>query len=101
MTRLPNIIAPLLLKTQVNSDREKKTLFNRTVNYGQNTMVALTKLISKKKIDILNLDQLNSAEVKKISKDLKLKAISTKSNVRLLEEIKFVCKMYAAGQGMY
>ena len=99
MTRLPSIIAPRLLKKQVNSDREKKTLFNKTVSYGPNTMAGLAKLISKKKIDILNLDTLDSVDVKNISKQLHLKTISSKSNVRLLEEIKFVCKMYLAGQG--
>ena len=100
MTRFPNIIAPLLLKKQVNSDREKETLFNKQVSYGPETMIGLAKLISKKKIDILNLDNLSSSKVKDISKDLCIKGISSKSNVRLLEEIKFVAKMYAAGQGM-
>ena len=101
MTRLPSIIAPGLLKKQVNSDREKETLFNKQVSYGSKTMTGLAKLISKNKIDILNLDNLSSLQVLKISKALHLKQTSVKSNVRLLEEIKFVCKMYAAGQGTF
>ena len=101
MTKLPSIIAPRLVKKQINSDSEKKSLFNKPVNYGSNTMTGLAQLISKKKIDILNLDNLDATEVKKISKALHIKGISSKSVIRLLEEIKFVCKMYAAGQGMF
>ena len=100
MTKIPNIIAPGLVKQQVNSDSDKKTLFNKPVSYSSETMAGLTLLITRKKIDILNLDDLTSAETKKISRDLHLKSIASKSNVRLLEEIKFVCKLYAAGQGM-
>ena len=94
MTRLPNIIAPRLLKKQTNSDREKETLFNKKVSYGSETMVGLTKLIAKQKIDILQLDKMSGDTVKKTSKLLCIKNIPSKSNVRLLEEIKFVCKMY-------
>ena len=101
MTKLPSIIAPRLVKKQINSDSEKKSLFNKPVNYGSSTMTGLAQLISKKKIDILNLDNLDATEVKKISKALHIKGISSKSVIRLLEEIKFVCKMYAAGQGMF
>ena len=101
MTKLPNIIAPRLVKKQINSDSEKKSLFNKPVNYGSKTMTGLAQLISKKKIEILNLDNLEATEVKKISKALHIKGISSKSVVRLLEEIKFVSKMYAAGQGMF
>ena len=101
MTKLPNIIAPGLVKKQVNSDSDKKTLFNKAVTYGSETMLGLKKLISKKEIDILNLSNLKSTEVKMISRALHIKSIASKSNVRLLEEIKFVCKMYAAGQGIW
>lgn len=101
MTMLPNIIAPSLLKQQVNSDRDKETLFNKTVTYGAKSMTGLTNLISQKKINILDLDSLTSAEIKQFSKTLDIKQISDKSNVRLLEEIKFISKMFAAGQGMY
>ena len=64
-------------------------------------MTGLTNLISQKKINILDLDSLTSAEIKQFSKTLDIKQISDKSNVRLLEEIKFISKMFAAGQGMY
>ena len=101
ITKLPNIIAPRLVKKQINSDIEKKSLFNKPVNYGSNTMAGLAQLILKQKIDILNLDNLDASEVKNISKALHLKGTSSKSVIRLLEEIKFVCKMYAAGQGMF
>ena len=99
MLKLPNIMAPKLVLKQVNTDTEKETLFNQKVNYGPETMTELAKLISKRRIDILNLDSLSSNEVRSICKALHVKSIARKSNVGMLEEIKFICKMYAAGQG--
>ena len=99
MLKLPNIMAPKLVLKQINTDTEKQTLFNQDVNYGSETMTELAKLISKRRIDILNLDSLSSNEVRSISKALHIKKVARKSNVRLLEEINFICKMYAAGQG--
>ena len=98
MLKIPNIIAPRLLRKQVNTDSQKESLFNQNVNYGPETMIGLAKLISAKKIDILDLDSLKTNEVRKIGQKLCIK-MGNKSNVRLLEEIKFVCKMYTAGQG--
>ena len=99
MTKLPNIIAPKLLKKQVNSDSDKQSFFNKPVTYGSDTMIGLAKLINKKKINILNIDSLNPSDVKKFSMALHIKAIGSKSTVRLRDEIKFICKLYAAGQG--
>ena len=91
-------MAPKLLKQQVNTDYTKETLFNKKTTYGSKTMAGLAKLIQKKAIDITNLDTMSAKEIKKVSKQLKLKT-SSKSNTRLLEEIKAVTKMYVAGQG--
>lgn len=44
-------------------------------------------------------DNLTTQEVKNISKKLHIKEIGKKSGVRLLEEIKFISKLYSAGQG--
>ena len=57
MMKIPNIIAPRLLKKQINTDCEKKSFFNKKVIHGPETFAELAKLISKKKLDILNVDK--------------------------------------------
>lgn len=94
-------MAPKLLKQQVNNDDSKETLFNKTTNYGPETMAGLAKLISKGDIEITNLASMSPNVIKSVSRELKLKKISRKSNTRLLEEIKAVAKMYIAGQGNF
>ena len=92
-------MAPMLLKTQVNTDYRKETLFNKETTYGSKTMTGLAKLIQKGAIDITTLDTMSAGDIKKVSKKLKLTSLSEKSTTRLLEEIKAVAKMYVAGQG--
>ena len=98
MTLLPIIMAPIMLKNQVNSDCDKKTLFDKKVKFGKNTFKALATLISEKRIDFLNLESISSDELRIIAKELHIK-LSQKSHVRLLEEIKSICSAYIAGQG--
>ena len=95
------IMAPKLLKQQVNSDHRKETLFNKEISYGAKTLAGISKLVQKGAIDITNLDKMPAAEIRKVSKQLKLKNLSKKSNIGLLEEIKVVTKMFVAGQGKY
>ena len=84
MLKIPNIITPRLLRKQVNTDSQKESLFNRTDNYGPETMTSLAKLISAKEIDILNLDSQSNDEVNQICKKLNIKSVAKKSKVRLI-----------------
>ena len=116
MTELPNIIAPALLRSQVNNDKNKKTLFGKHVTVSKKSLATISRLISENKIDILNLETLSSIELHDYCHQLKIKVITSKvysyitpsialqnsflqSNVMLLEELKNICKIYAAGQG--
>ena len=100
-------MAPKLLKKQVNSDYKKETFFNKEVKFWQDTLARvscpncaqLARLVQKGRIDITNLDAMKDDDIKKVSKALKLKSISKKSNANKLEEIKAVAKLYVAGQG--
>ena len=92
-------MAPKLLKKQVNSDYKKETFFNKEVKFGQDTLAQLARLVQKGRIDITNLDAMKDDDIKKVSKALKLKSISKKSNANKLEEIKAVTKVDVAGQG--
>ena len=55
MTELPNIIAPSLLRSQVNNDKNKKTLFGKRVTVSKKSLATISKLISENKIDILKI----------------------------------------------
>ena len=92
-------MAPKLLRKQVVTDYMKKTLFNKEIRYGPQNMAGLAKLLQREELDITRLDDLNKSEIKRVSKQLKLKT-SKKSLTALLEEIKAVVKMYVAGQGI-
>ena len=98
MIRLPIIMAPSLLHRQVNSDSDKKTLFDKKVKYEAKTFTALAKLIEQNTIDITNLERLSADELKNVCKEINI-GVAKKSTVRLLEEVKSVCGAYIAGQG--
>ena len=55
MLKLPIIMAPKLLKKQVNSDSKKKTLYGKEIVYSSETLAALAKLIRKREINIFAL----------------------------------------------
>ena len=61
-------------------------------------MAGIATLVAKREINLTDIDSILPGDLKKISKELKLK-ISKKSNKMLLEEIKYVARMYVAGQG--
>ena len=91
-------MAPMLTRAQVNNDVLKETLYNRKYNFGPDTMKGLASLVARKEINVTDIDSIPPDEIKRISKELKLK-VSKKSNKMLVDEIKFVSKMYIAGQG--
>ena len=66
MTALPNIIAPALLRKQVNTDKDKKTLFGKPVSISQSTLSAMSQLVADNKIDILNLEDLSGDQFFKL-----------------------------------
>ena len=98
MVKLPLIIPDCLLGTMVNTDSQKKTLFNRVKKYKEDVLANLLKMVSEKRLDVLNLDKLDTEGVKKVAKELGM-PISKKSRTFLLEEIKSVARIFLAGQG--
>lgn len=92
-------MAPKLLLQQVNNDIKKETLFNKKNIYGPDTMAGIARLVARKEINITDLDSILPDDVKTIGKELKLNKISRKTNKMLIEEIKYVARMYIAGQG--
>lgn len=94
-------MAPKLMKKQVNNDVSKKTLIDKPRHCNATTMARLSKLIQSGKLDIVNIDALSASELRKIGRELKLKELSKKSNIALLEELKTIVKVFVAGQGIY
>ena len=93
-------MAPKLMKMQVNSDKNKETLYNKSISYGPKTLAGMSTLVRKQEINLTGLDSLDASEISRISKELNLK-ISSKSNKMLLEEIKHVARTFLAGQGKH
>ena len=89
------------MKKQVNNDVSKKTLIDKPRHCNATTMAGLSKLILSGRLDIMNIDALPASELKKIGRELKLKKLSKKSNIALLEELKTIIKVFVAGQGNY
>ena len=58
----------------------------------------LAKLVSEKKVDILNLDNLDKQGLKNLATELGL-TTAKKSQVFLLTEIKAVSRVFLAGEG--
>ena len=96
--RIPIIMAPKLLRSQVNNDVLKETLYNKKYNHGPNTMAGMANLVRRREINVTDIDSISPNIILKIGKELKLKT-SKKSNKMLVDEIKHVAKMYIAGQG--
>ena len=71
--RVPVIMAPKLLRKQVVTDYKKESIFNKKSTYGPENMTGLAKLLQRGQLDITCLDQLTPTEVKRVSRELKLK----------------------------
>ena len=82
----------------INTDCDKKSLFNKEITYKSDVLEKLVKMVSEKRIDVLNLNNLDGKKLKDVAKEIGI-TTSKKSNVALLEEIKAVTRIFLAGQG--
>ena len=98
MLKLPLIIAPSLLGSQVNNDVEKKSLLDKTIVYKPEVFTKFTEIIDNGQIDILGIDDMNKAAVVSVGKELGLE-VSGKSAVGLRNELKNMSNHVMAGQG--
>jgi hypothetical protein len=98
MVKLPLIMPNCLVGKMINTDSQKKTLFNTTKTYKENVLENLVKMISEKRLDVLNLENLDKAKLVSVAKELGM-TTSKKSQIVLLEEIKAVARIFLAGQG--
>ena len=95
LLKLPIIMPSSLVGKMVNTDCDKKSLFNKELNY---TTDVLGKLVAEKKLDVLNIDKLEGKHLKQVAKEIGL-ATSKKSDIFLQEEVKSLARLFLAGQG--
>ena len=96
--KLPIIIAPSLLGSQVNNDVEKKSLLDKTILYKPAVFTKFSEMIDDGRINLLGIDDMDKAALVTLGKELGL-ALSGKSGVVLRNEIKNMSKHFMAGQG--
>ena len=82
-----------------NTDSDKNSLMNVDKKYRTNVLENLARLVSEKKVDILNLDNLDKEALKNLAREIGL-TTSKKSQTFLLTEIKSVARVFLAGEGM-
>ena len=98
MLKLPILIPNCLVGVMTNTDCDKKSLMNVDRKYRTNVLENFSKLVSEKKVDILNLDNLDKQGLKNLATELGL-TTAKKSQVFLLTEIKAVSRVFLAGEG--
>lgn len=70
MLKIPIIMAPCLIGKQVNSDVEKKSLIDKTIEYKKETFSNFHRLVQEKKINILSIHKMTYVELKQIMDEL-------------------------------
>ena len=63
MLKLPIIMAPKLLRSQVNNDIKKRTLYGKEISYSSETLAALSRLIKTREIDIFALGKVLKGDI--------------------------------------
>ena len=82
----------------VNTDCDKKSLFNKELNYTTDVLGKLVDMVAENKVDVLNLDKLEGKHLKQVAKEIGL-TTSKKSDLSLQEEVKALARIFLAGQG--
>jgi hypothetical protein len=97
MLKIPLIISPCLLSKQVNNDTKKKSLLDKTVVYDKNTFREFHRLVEKKEINILGIQDMNLGELNDVMTKLKV-PVGAKNASMLRNELNNMSKHFIAGQ---
>jgi len=76
MCKLPLIMPECLLGKMVNSEYEKKTLFNKEISYDRKVLEKLVAMVSDSSLDITKLEELNSKELKDVAQEIGISKLS-------------------------
>lgn len=72
MLKLPSLIAPCLLREQINNEREKKTIMEKQYEYTDETIDLFQDLVQKKEIRLNGIKDINAKELGVLGAKLKL-----------------------------
>ena len=97
MLKLPIIMAPCVLRTQVNNDIFKKTIMEKEFFYEEETLDIFMKMIETKQIKINSISDLSSAQLRKFSTELGIYD-SKKSAELMRSDLLNLSKILLAGQ---
>ena len=83
----------------VNTECEKKTLFNKEINYDKSVLEKLVNMVSENRLDVTKLEDLETKELRDVANEIGITKLSKKSNIVILEELKNTARVFLAGQG--
>ena len=97
MLKLPIIIPPSLLRSQVNNDFTKKTLMEKKFTYTEETLDSFIRMVETKQIKINSISDMAIVELKEISKELGI-FDAKKSGELMKNELINLSKIFLGGQ---
>ena len=97
MLKLPIIIPPSLLRSQVNNDVTKKTLMEKKFTYTEETLDRFIRMVETKQIKINSISDLAIVELKEISKELGI-FDAKKSGELMKNDLINLSKIFLGGQ---
>lgn len=90
-------MAPWLLSKQVNHDNTKKVLYDKEFTIDKKSFESLNKIILNQNIDILEVCDMSSKDVKTLAQKISLNT-ADKSDLAIKQEIQFMIETHLAGQ---
>jgi hypothetical protein len=97
MLKLPIIMAPCLMRKQVNNDIGKKTLMEKEFQYEAETMETFMRLVESKELKISGISELKVPELNNLSKQLGI-YVAKKSGELMKIDLINLSKIFLAGQ---
>ena len=97
MLALPSIIAPCLLRKQVNNERSKKTIMEKQFDYSEETIQIFQHLVGRKEIKINGIKDLDAKELVALGEKLKL-VHEKKSGEMLRTDLINLTNIFLGGQ---
>ena len=97
MLKLPIIMPPSLLRSQVNNDFTKKTLMEKKFTYTEETLDRFIRMVETKQIKINSISDLAIVELKEISKELGI-FDAKKSGELMKNDLINLSKIFLGGQ---
>ena len=100
MLKLPIIMAPSVLRKQVNSDWTKKSLMEREFTYTEEALAHFIKLVETRRVKINSISDLTSAELSELSREIGVYDAKKSAELMKIDLIN-LSKIFLAGQVIF